>query len=76
MLQAMPWEYRVITDPDGTFSAEGFLREDQVRQYRSANGLCSEAEARQWVYQQQAQDRREGVADGTEGQQSSRRSSQ
>ena len=35
----MPWEYRVINEPDGTFSVEGFLRDRSEQRYRSASGL-------------------------------------
>ena len=62
----MPWEYRVLKDPDGSFGAEGFFRDDGVRQFRSIIGLPTESAAREWVYDQQVRDgEAKGITDGT-----------
>lgn len=51
--------FRIIRDPWGNFSAEGFFPRDGMQWFKSATGFKSEAEARQWVYDQQAKDREE-----------------
>ena len=57
----MPWQYSMTRAADGSFGAEGVLRDDGVEQFRSVSGLATEAAARQWVYeQQQARDVGEG----------------
>ena len=50
--------YRVIRNGPENFSVEGVFRRDGSQGFRAANGFPSEAAARQWVYDQQAEDRR------------------
>ena len=45
------------------FSVEGFFRKDGSQRFRAANGFPSEAAARQWVYDQLAEDGAEGRQD-------------
>lgn len=49
--------YRIIREGPGSFSVEGFFRRNGEQRFSAASGFKSEAEARQWVYNQQAKDR-------------------
>ena len=51
--------YRIIRDGPEDFSVEGFFRQDGSQRYRSAKGFPSEVAARQWVYDQLAEDKSE-----------------
>ena len=55
----MPEGYRIIRDGPNSFSVEGFFRRNGQQRFSSASGFKSEADARQWVYDQQAKDREE-----------------
>jgi hypothetical protein len=48
--------YRIIRDGPQGFSVEGFFRKDGAQGFRSAHGFPTEAAARQWVYDQLAED--------------------
>jgi hypothetical protein len=52
--------YRIIRDGPEDFSVEGFFRQDGSQRFRSAKGFPSEVAARQWVYDQLAEDKSEG----------------
>ena len=52
--------YRIIQDGPEDFSVEGFFRQDGSQRFRSAKGFPSEVAARQWVYDQRAEDKSEG----------------
>jgi hypothetical protein len=49
--------YRVIRNGPEDFSVEGFFRQAGSQHFRSAKGFPTEAAARQWVYDQLAEDK-------------------
>jgi hypothetical protein len=46
--------YQIIRDGPDSFSIEGFFNSGGEQRFISANGFKTEAEARKWVYNQQA----------------------
>lgn len=49
--------YRIIRDSPGRYSVEGFFRHGSEERFSSASEFKTEAEARQWVYHRQAEER-------------------
>jgi hypothetical protein len=50
--------YRVIRNGPQDFSVEAIFRKDGLQRFRAVNGFPSETAARQWVYDQQAEEKR------------------
>jgi hypothetical protein len=48
--------YKVIQASPASYTVEGFFRKGPSQRFRSVNGSKTAAEARQWVYDQQAKD--------------------
>lgn len=46
--------YQIIRDGPDSFLVEGFFRCDGEQRFTSANGFKTEAEARKWIYNRQA----------------------
>jgi hypothetical protein len=54
--QALKAGYKVVRYGPGSFAVEGFPGSGNTQRFRSASGFRTEAEARQWVYDQQIKD--------------------
>ena len=49
-------DYKIIKEGPASYMVEGFFRNGAMQRFRSASGFKTEADARQWAYDQQAKD--------------------
>jgi hypothetical protein len=60
--------YKIVQAGPSSYSVEGFFRDGNVQRLRSASRFRTEADARQWIYDQQIKEcSREGAGQRVDG---------